>query len=114
MSDSSDPLPVLELSAWKFSESVRLIRLDQQIRCTLTTRERPLITAANGPLMARHRRSGRTRAPGTQLNLQGRVRHPHCQDGTRPCWLTCNALTSSNVGQLPVIPCLAKPLPGNL
>jgi hypothetical protein len=36
------------------------------------------------------------------------------QDGTRPCWLTRNTLSSSNLAQLPVGPCRAKPLPGNL
>ena len=41
------------LSAWEFAESVRFIQSEQQIRCTSTTRDRPLITTPNGPLMAR-------------------------------------------------------------
>lgn len=43
------------LSAWEFAESVRFMQPEHQIMSALSVRERPLIPASNGPLMARHR-----------------------------------------------------------
>jgi hypothetical protein len=58
------------LSAWEFADSIRFMQPDQQFRCSLSIRERPLITASNGPLMARRR--------GSEERLQhaGRQRPP--------------------------------------
>jgi hypothetical protein len=61
------------LSAWEFAESVRFIRPDQQLICSLSVRERPPITAPNGPLMARRRAQ---RAGTDPLRAPSRARAP--------------------------------------
>jgi hypothetical protein len=59
------------LSAWESTDSVRIIQIEQHFTPTLWSRDRPLITAPNGPLMARHRR------PKSGCNTLGRDTPPH-------------------------------------
>jgi hypothetical protein len=58
------------MSAWESTDFVRIIHLEQHITPTLSSRDRPLITASNGLLIARHRR------PKSGCNTLGSDNHP--------------------------------------